>query len=178
MVKPLRSSSLKLYSMLYRRRRASARERLKIASKGLWLVCTVMSPLPKSNWSNSLKAWTIVRVSFSINFMRISVLWALSRELKLWATVCLVTLDSILPVLFNPRVDGPAQFPLFFSPAFIYRLGIFITARVMFWCPFYCQPTSAINSKGLKQYAQPLPIGITFIGIKHYYNDVPDRMAW
>ena len=161
MVKPLRSSTLKLYSMLYRRRRASTRERLKIASKGLWLVCTVMSPLPKSNW-----------------YMRISVLWALSRELKLWATVCLVTLDSILPVLFNPRVDGPAQFPLFFSPAFIYRLGIFITARVMFWCPFYGQPTSAINSKRLKQYAQPLPIGITFIGIKHYYNDVPDRMAW
>ena len=52
-VKPLRSSTLKLYSMLCRRRGASARERLKIVSKGLWLVCTVMSPLPKSNWSNS-----------------------------------------------------------------------------------------------------------------------------
>ena len=82
-VKPLRSFTLKLYNMLCRRRGASARERLKIASKGLWLVCTVMSPLLKSNWSNSLKAWTIVRVSFSINFMRISVLWARSRELKL-----------------------------------------------------------------------------------------------
>ena len=82
-VKPLRSFTLKLYSMLCRRRGASARERLKIASKGLWLECTVMSPLPKSNWWNSLKAWTIVRVSFSINFMRISVLWAHSRELKL-----------------------------------------------------------------------------------------------
>ena len=78
----VRSFTLKLYSMLCRRRGASAREHLKIASKGLWLVCTVMSPLPKSNWSNSLKAWTIVRVSFSINFMRISVLWARSRELK------------------------------------------------------------------------------------------------
>ena len=44
--------------------------------------------------------------------------------------------------------------------------------------PFLLSATSAINSKGLKQYAQPLPIGITFIGIKHYYNDVPDRMAW
>ena len=87
-VKPLRSSTLKLYSMLCRRRGASARERLKIASKGLWFVCTVMSPLPKSNWSNSLKAWTIVRVSFSINFMHISVLWARSRELNLWAIVC------------------------------------------------------------------------------------------
>ena len=82
-VKPLRSFTLKLYSMLCRRRGASAKELLKIASKGLWLECTVMSPLPKSNWSNSLKAWTIVRVSFSINFMRISVLWARSRELKL-----------------------------------------------------------------------------------------------
>ena len=82
-VKPLRSFTLKLYSMLCKRRGASARELLKIASKGLWLVCTVMSPLLKSNWSNSLKAWTIVRVSFSINFMRISVLWARSRELKL-----------------------------------------------------------------------------------------------
>ena len=82
-VKPLRSSTLKLYSMLCRRRGASAMERLKIASKGLWLECIVMSPLPKSNWSNSLKAWTMVRVSFSINFMRISVLWARSRELKL-----------------------------------------------------------------------------------------------
>ena len=82
-VKPLRSFTLKLYSMLCRRRGASVRERFKIASKGLWLVYTVMSPLPKNNWSNSLKAWTIVRVSFSINFMRISVLWARSRELKL-----------------------------------------------------------------------------------------------
>ena len=82
-VKPLRSFTLKLYSMLCKRRGASARELLKIASKGLWLVCTVMSPLLKSNWSNSLKAWTIVRVSFSINFMRISVLWVRSRELKL-----------------------------------------------------------------------------------------------
>ena len=82
-VNPLRSFTLKLYSMLCRRRGASARELLKIASKGLWLECTVMSPLLKSNWSNSLKAWTIVRVSFSINFMRISVLWARSRELKL-----------------------------------------------------------------------------------------------
>ena len=52
-VKPLRSFTLKLYSMLCKRRGASARELLKIASKGLWLVCTVMSPLPKSNWSNS-----------------------------------------------------------------------------------------------------------------------------
>ena len=52
-VNPLRSFTLKLYSMLCRRRGASARELLKIASKGLWLVFTVMSPLPKSNWSNS-----------------------------------------------------------------------------------------------------------------------------
>ena len=63
-VKPLRSSTLKLYSMLCRRRGASAKERLKIVSKGLWLVCTLMSPLPKSNW-----------------YMLISVLWARSREL-------------------------------------------------------------------------------------------------
>ena len=82
-VKPLRSCTLKLYSMLCRRRGASARERLKIASKGLWLVCTVTSPLPKNNWSNSLKTWMIVRVSFSIIFIRISVLWARSKELKL-----------------------------------------------------------------------------------------------
>ena len=63
-VKPLRSFTLKLYSMLSKRRGASARELLKIASQGLWLECTVMSPLPKSNWC-----------------MRISVLWARSREL-------------------------------------------------------------------------------------------------
>ena len=43
--------------------------------------------------------------------------------------------------------------------------------------PFLLSATSAINSKGLKQYAQPLSIGITFIGIKHHYNDVADRMA-
>ena len=47
-VKPLRSFTLKLYSMLCRRRGASAKKRLKILSKGLWLVCTVMSPLPKA----------------------------------------------------------------------------------------------------------------------------------
>ena len=76
-VEPLQCFTRKLYrcsksSILRRRRGADARERLKITSRGLWFVSTVMSALAKSSWSKlwpylgkgGLRSITIKRVFY------------------------------------------------------------------------------------------------------------------